>query len=357
MPYSEPPPTMINLFMNLKEGWSLFQKTGKEWVDDGAARLGAALSYYTIFAIPPLLVIIIFIASLVFDEKMVQGALFGQVGGLVGEKGAEAIQSALTASNPQKQGMIASVLAVLMLIVTSTGLFIELQTALNRIWDVETKPGQGLKGFIKNRLISFAIIVAIGFLLVVSLVVSAAISILSEYFSTLVPGLDVLWTIINLALSLAVITALFAMVFKVLPDVKVAWRDVWIGAALTAFLFTAGKFLLGLYLGKNATVSAYGAAGSVVLILLWVYYSAQILFFGAEFTQVYANRYGTELEPKPHAQWAEEKSTPASRKVPKRGRAPEIQSTGRQGVLVRLLKDDVESLRRVVRRTAKAGTQ
>ena len=335
----------------------MFQETGKEWVDDGAARLGAALSYYTIFAIPPLLVIIIFIASLVFDEKMVQGALFGQVGGLIGEKGAEAIQSALTASNPQKQGMIASVLAVLMLIVTSTGLFIELQTALNRIWDVETKPGQGLKGFIKNRLISFAMIVAIGFLLVVSLVVSAAISILSEYFSTLVPGLDVLWTIINLALSLAVITALFAMVFKVLPDVKVAWRDVWIGAALTAFLFTAGKFLLGLYLGKNATVSAYGAAGSVVLILLWVYYSAQILFFGAEFTQVYANRYGTQLEPKPHAQWAEKKSTPTSRKVPKRGRVPEIQSTGRQGVLVRLLKDDVESLRKVVRRSAKAGTR
>jgi membrane protein len=347
--------------MKLKPIWRLLKDTGSEWADDNAARLGAALSYYTIFAIPPLFVIVIFIASLWFDENAVRTELFGQVGGLVGQKGADAIQSALSASEPHKKGLVASLLAVVTLLITSTGLFIELQSALNRIWEVEAKPGQGIWGFIKNRLLSFAMIIGIGFLLLVSLVLSAALSAVSKYFSALVPGLDVLWTIVNLVVSFGVITVLFAMVFKVLPDVRIAWRDVWIGAALTALLFTAGKFLLGLYLGKNSAVSAYGAAGSVVLILLWVYYSAQILFFGAEFTQVYANQFGTHLEPKAHARWTREAASEKTAAAPSPdadrpghpARKPPIKSSGRRKVLVRLLRDDVESLREVVQRTAK----
>ena len=336
--------------MNVKAVFGLGKETVAQWSEDKCARLGAALSYYTIFAIPPLFVIVIFIASLVFDENDVRSSLFGQVGGLVGEKGAGAIESALSASNPEKKGMWASLLAVLTLLVTSTGLFIELQSALNSIWGVESKPGQGIKGFIKNRLLSFAMIVCIGFLLLVSLILSAAVSAVSKYFSVLVPGLDVLWAIVNFVVSLGVIAVLFAMIFKVLPDVKIAWRDVWVGAALTALLFTVGKFLLGLYLGQNSAVSAYGAAGSIVLILLWVYYSAQILFFGAEFTQVYANQYGTQLVPKAHARWVEAAGAApakaAKRDVRQRG---QIQSSGRKGVLVSLLKDDVEALRTVVR--------
>jgi membrane protein len=267
MPTPAGPNRVLTFCMNVKAAFGLIKETASEWTADKCPRLGAALSYYTIFAIPPLFVIVIFIASLFFEEKDVRGSLFGQVGGLIGEKGSSAIESALSASSAHKKGMLASALAVLTLLVTSTGLFIELQSALNSIWGVESKPGQGIKGFIKNRLLSFATILGIGFLLVVSLVVSAAISAVSKYFSTLVPGLDVLWMIVNFVISLGVITALFAMIFKILPDVKIAWRDVWIGAALTSLLFTVGKFLLGLYLGQNSSVSAYGTAGSIVLIL------------------------------------------------------------------------------------------
>src|SRR5205807_6725322 len=183
------------------------------------------------------------------------------------------------------------------------GLFMELQGDLNIIWGVQPKTGQGVWGFVKTRILSFAMVVGIGFLLMVSLVVSAAVSAVGKYFSSLVPGLGLISVILNIAFSFAVITVLFATIFKVLPDVRIAWRDVWVGAVITALLFTAGKFALGLYLGKNSSVSAYGAAGSLVLILLWVYYSAQILFFGAEVTEAYANRFGVRLAPKPHAEW------------------------------------------------------
>jgi membrane protein len=297
--------------MNLKAIWGLLKTTGKAWVKDKAARLGAALSYYTIFALPPLFVIVIFLASMLLDEHAVRSGLLEQVGGLIGKKGADAIESTLNASSPHAAGLFASGAAIVTLILTATGLFIELQDALNSIWRVEAVPGRGAWGFIQNRLLSFAMIVVIGFLLLVSLVVSAALAAVGKYFSSLVPGLNVLWSIVNLVVSLGVITVLFAMIFKVLPDVKIAWRDVWIGAALTSILFTLGKTLLGLYLGKNSAVTAYGAAGSLVLLLLWVYYSSQILFFGAEFTRVFANRFGVHLVPKRHARWVEcEPTTP-----------------------------------------------
>jgi membrane protein len=343
--------------LNFKSIWNLFKTAGSNWVDDKAPRLGAALSYYTVFAIPPLFVIILFVASLVLDPEKVRSMLFSEVGGLIGEKSAQAIQMAMQAQSQSSKGMVASIIAVVTLVVTATGLFIELQDALNTIWGVKAKPGQGIMGFIKNRLLSFAMVVGIGFLLLVSLVVSAGLAAFGKYMSGLVPGLDVLWNITNAVVSFAVISVLFAMIFKVLPDVKIRWRDVWVGAATTALLFTVGKFALGFYLGRNSTVSAYGAAGSLVLMLLWVYYSAQILFFGAEVTEVYANRFGTRLVPSEHAQWvseADKADKPAKVKAAQSAHAerepgePTLPPKERKARLVHNLKQEVETLRELV---------
>jgi membrane protein len=212
-----------------------------------------------------------------------------------------------------------------------------------------------LWGFVKNRLLSFAMVIGIGFLLLVSLVISAALSATAKYFTALVPGMDVFWHLVNIVLSFLVITVLFAMIYKILPDVQISWGDVWVGSAVTALLFTIGKFLLGLYLGRNTTVSAYGAAGSVVLILLWVYYSAQILFFGAEVTQAYANRYGVGLQPKPNARWINpvkaaqlSKAVPATQPAPTD--EPDIQLDPEKKLqLISELREEVESLRHLVR--------
>jgi membrane protein len=323
----------------------LLKSSIQEWIKDSAARLGAALSYYTIFALPPLFVIVIFVASLFLDEHAVRSGLLEQVGGLVGKKGAEAVESTLAASNPQGTGIIASIIAIGTLILTATGLFIELQSDLNKIWGVEEKPGQGIWGFIKNRLLSFGMVVGIGFLLLVSLVVSAALAAVGKYFSGLLPGLKVFWIVVNTLVSFGVITVLFAMIFKILPDVKIAWRDVWVGGALTALLFTLGKSLLGIYLGRNTAVTAYGAAGSLVLLLLWIYYSAQILFLGAEFTKVFSFKYGVQPEPKAQAQWITPqtksgllKPTPARHTTPHRPLEP-------KDILIAQLRDEVEALR------------
>jgi membrane protein len=336
-------------FVKLKGVFELVKDAATKWVDDSAARLGAALSYYTIFAIPPLFIIVIFVASLFMNEQTVRSGLFGEVGGLVGKQGAQAIQSALHASDPQGKGLLASALAIGALILTATGLFIELQGDLNIIWGVQEKPGRGIWGFVKIRVLSFAMVVAVGFLLLVSLIVSAALSAFGKYFSALVPGLGVLSVALNIIFSFVVITVLFAMVFKVLPDVKMAWRDVWVGAVITALLFTAGKFALGLYLGTNQSVSAYGAAGSVVLILLWVYYSAQILFFGAEVTEAYANRFGIRLKPKPHAEWIQDARCARPKHKPedaqRAARPRRYASTNRREELIKELRNQVHALK------------
>lgn len=289
--------------MSWKAVWRLLKTAATAWMSDNAPRLGAALSFYTVFAISPLFVIAIYVASLWASQDSVRMELFGQLAALVGERGASTIENALVASFPKDQGVLATGLAISTLLVTSTGLFVELQGALNTVFGVESKSGSGIGSFVKDRLLSFAMIVGIGFLLLVSLIVSATLAAFGKYLTGLVPGMDVVWMIVNALISFGVITLLFAMIFKILPDVHIAWRDVWIGAAITALLFTGGKFLLGMYLGKNTAVSAYGAAGSLVLILLWVYYSAQILFFGAEITQAYANQFGAGLRPKAHARW------------------------------------------------------
>lgn len=278
------------------------KQTVSEWIDLGVSRMGAALAFYTLFAIAPLFVIVLAVAGLWFGEEAARRELFGQVSGLVGSEGGEAIQALVSAARKPTTGAWATVIAVVTLFVGATSVFVQLQDALNSIWGVRRKPGRGLRNFIKDRLLSFALIVGIGFLLLVSLVLSAGLAALGNFMTGLLPAQEILWQWINFGVSFGVITLLFAMIFKVLPDVKIAWRDVWMGALLTAFLFNLGKYLLGLYLGRSSVTSAYGAAGSLVIVLLWVYYSAQILFFGAKFTQIYSNRYGPHLEPTPSAE-------------------------------------------------------
>jgi membrane protein len=335
----------------LKNIWNLLKASVSAWSDDKAPSRGAALSYYTIFAMPPLFMIAIFMASLVFDPTSVRTQMFSEVGGVIGKKSAQAIEAAMTAQYQTNKGLFASAIAVVTLIVTTTGLFIELQDALNSFWGVEPKPGRGVMGFVRMRLLSFAMVVGIGFLLLVSLLVSAALAGLSKFLNELFPGVGILSIIVSGLVSFAVITVLFAMIFKVLPDVKIAWRDVWIGAVVTSLLFAAGKFLLGWYLGRSTTISAYGAAGSIVLVLLWVYYSAQILFFGAEITKVYANRFGVRLQPSAYAQWTTPPRAAASMTVKSNGAGPEpkVSHPARRARLISELREEVESLRSVVR--------
>lgn len=298
-PGGETPPRIMK--RSLISIFELVKQTASEWIDQGVSRMGAALAFYTLFAIAPLFVIVLAIAGLWFGAEAARHELFSQVSGLVGSEGGEAIQALVSAAHKPKTGAWATVIAVATLFVGATGVFVQLQDALNSVWGVRRVPGRGLRNFIKDRLLSFALIVGIGFLLLVSLVLSAGLSALGKFMSGLLPAQETIWQGINFVVSFGVITLLFAMIFKVLPDVKIAWRDVWIGAILTALLFNLGKFLLGLYLGRSSVTSAYGAAGSLVIVLLWVYYSAQILFFGAKFTQIYSTRHGSHLEAVPGA--------------------------------------------------------
>ena len=287
--------------MNLKAVWGLFQETFTEWSNDKASRLAAALSYYTLFSIAPLLIIVIAVVGAVFGEDAARGEIYRQINGLVGDAGAKVIQTAIESASQPKAGTIASLISVVVLIFGATGLFTELQDALNTIWEVQPKPGRAMKNMVRQRFTSFAMVLAIGFLLLVSLVLSAVLAALVGYFRHMVPGVDFIWQFVNFLLGFAVTTVLFGLIFKVLPDVKITWNDVLIGAALTSLLFSIGRYLLGQYLGNGSFGSAYGAAGSVVVVLAWVNYAAQILFFGADFTQVYARRYGSRIVPDKNA--------------------------------------------------------
>ena len=279
--------------MNAKTIWLLLKETFSEWSEDKASRLAAALAYYTIFSIAPLLIIAIAVAGLAFGQEAARGQLDRQIQGLVGQQSAELIQTMVESASKPTSGIIATVIAIATILFGASGLFGQLQDALNTIWEVEPKPGRGILGIIKDRFLSFTMVLGIGFLLLVSLVLSALLSALDPYLTDLLPGSIYLLQILNFVISFGVITLLFAMIYKILPDVKIAWSDVWIGAAVTSLLFALGKFLIGLYLGNSSAGSAYGAAGSLVILLLWIYYSAQILLFGAEFTQVYAKKYGS----------------------------------------------------------------
>ena len=288
--------------MNPKEIFPILKEAGSDWMEDQASTLGAALAYYTVFSLAPLLIIAIAIAGLVFGQEAAQGQIFEQLRGLLGEASAKAMQDMVQDANAKPAtGVVATLIGVVTLLFGASGVFGQLQTSLNAIWDVEPKPGRGILGLVRDRILSFGFILVVGFLLLVSLLLTAAVALVAQWFGGMLPAMETLAQILNFVVSLAVITLLFAMIFKFLPDAKIAWHDVWIGAFITALLFTVGKFALGLYLGKSGVGSSYGAAGSLIVLLLWVYYSSQILFFGAEFTQVYANRFGSHVAPADNA--------------------------------------------------------
>lgn len=277
---------------------SLAEKTVMKWWDDNALRLSAALSYYTLFSLAPLLTIAVGIAGLVVDEKVVQDEVLGQFKGLIGTSGADAIASMLESASQPVQGTIATVVSLFTLVIVSMGMFSELQDALNLIWRITPKRNNAaLWGALKSRFLSFMLVIGTGFLLLVSLIMSAFLAALSKFVVRAVPGPQVILTFVDVAVSLPVITLLFALMFKVLPDGYIAWTDVWLGAVASGTLFMIGKWAIGLYLGSTAMVSMYGAASSLMIILAWVYYSALIFFLGAECTCVYANEYGSRIAP------------------------------------------------------------
>ena len=305
--------------MNPKVIFGLLKETAKEWQEDKSSRLAAGLAYYTIFSLTPLIIIVIAIAGAVFGEEAARGEIVGQIQGLVGTEGAKVIETAIENANQPDLSSIASVISIIILLFGASGVFAQLQDALNTIWEVQPKPGKSIFNFIRKRFLSFSAVLGIGFLLLVSLVVSATLSALNNYLGSLVPGINFLWQILNLMISFGVITLMFALIYKYLPDAKIRWSDVWTGAIITSILFTIGKFLLGLYLGRGSLGSTYGAAGSLVVLLAWVYYSAQILFFGAEFTKVYARRYGSKIVPDDNAISVTE-ATRAKQGIPHRRR-------------------------------------
>jgi membrane protein len=272
------------------------------WWNDNVPRLGASLSFYTLFALAPVLLVAIAMAGLVFGPEAVRGEIVGQMRGLVGDQGGRAVQAMLEGASKESESRVATAVGLFTFFIGATGAFLELQTALNAIWRVTPKEGgHWLKELVLQRMISFGLVLGVGFLLLVSLLVSAALSAVHRYMGATFPGLAEVWQAADVLVSLGVITLLFAMIYRVLPDVKLAWRDVWLGAVVTAGLFSVGKFVIGLYLGTSGLGSTYGAAGSVVVLLLWVYYSSQIVLLGAEFTRAWVELEGGRPRPMKYA--------------------------------------------------------
>jgi membrane protein len=275
----------------------LFTQTAKDWSDDNAARLAAALSFYAAISIAPLLLVVIATAGFVFGEDAARGAIMSQLDGLIGTDSAATVQSMVEGAAKPRTGVLATIVGIVVLLFGASGVFGELQSAMNAIWEVQPKPGRTIWQLVRQRFLSLTMVFGIAFLLMVSLVVSAALAALGTLFVDRVPGAPFVWQLVGHGVSFLVITLLFAMIFKVLPDVKIRFRDVWIGALVTSALFLLGKLLVNLYITKADVATTYGAAGSVVVMLVWIYYSSQIFFFGAEFTQAYARMHGSRWEP------------------------------------------------------------
>jgi membrane protein len=301
----------------------------KAWWDDDALRLGAALAYYTLFAIAPVLLVATGIAGLVFSTDAVRGEIVKQLDHLVGREGAHAVQSLLDGASQRRSGVLATAIGSVAFVVAATGAFLELQAALNTIWRVKANPGAHFRAFVVDRLRSFGLVVAIGFLLMVSLAVTAAIAAFSAWLAPRSSSVPLLWSGVQVVVSLVGTTTLFALLYRVLPDVHLGWRDVTTGAFVTAVLFTLGQVLIGLYLGQSSTASSYGAAGSVMILLLWVYYSCQILLLGAEFTRVYAEQRGTIVDPQVFAEPGGRSADAGRLDVTESASAPRVQETAR----------------------------
>jgi len=278
--------------------WQVLKKATTEFFSDNGVKLSASLSYYTIFSIGPVLIIIISLAGIFFGREAVQGKIYGQINGLVGNSAALQIQDIIKNIEQSQLSASGAVLGFIFLIIGATGVFTEIQDSINYIWSIKAKPKRGLLHLLMNRLISFSLIVSFGFILLVSLIINAFVELLRDRLASFFDHDSViLFQVVNYVILYAIITSLFAIIFKVLPDAKIRWKDAFIGAAFTAVLFLAGKFLIGFYLSNSNIGVTYGAAASIVLLLLWVYYTSIILYFGAEFTKVYTIDHGGGIEP------------------------------------------------------------
>ena len=277
----------------LGEPWRLLKAAFDGWWADRAMSLGASIAFFTVFSLAPMLLAAIAVAGLVFGREAAQGAIVAELGGLVGETGAKAIEAMIASASNIGSGVIGTMVGIITFVLVSTGAFVELQDDLNLIWKVKPRESSGVTVFLRTRILSLALVVGIGFLLLVSLILDAGLTALGSYLEAGFSGASVILQILNSAAAFAVAVLLFAMIFKILPDVDLTWRDVGTGAVITGVLFTVGKFLIGLYLGMSTIASSFGAAASIITILLWVYYSSLILLYGAEFTKVYAESHGS----------------------------------------------------------------
>lgn len=283
----------------------MIRDTFRNFSQDRVMMLAAALAYYTIFSLAPMLLIVISVAGLIWGREEVSTRIVEQFGGMIGEQGAQQIETMIQNAGQPGKSIWATIIGAATLIVGATGAFAQLKQALNIVWEVELRPGRGMWNTVRDRLLSFGLVLVIAFLLLATLVASAAVSAAGQWLGSRLPLPEGALHFLDAAISLAVITVLFALIFKYLPDVKIRWSDVWVGALATSVLFTIGKIALGLYLGRSAVGSVYGAAGSIVIILLWIYYASIILLLGAEFTQVYARRLGSRIEPSAIARFAQ----------------------------------------------------
>lgn len=294
--------SLLSFFISLaQELWILLKETYIQWSEDKASHLGAALAFYTIFSLAPILIIVVAVVGFVLGKESVQIYLLAELTKVLGETNATYVMTTIQSSYQAGSGLHATIIALVIMLVGSTTVCVMLQDALNTMWGVDTS-SSGFLHYIKNRALSFLVILLVGFFLFLSMILSSLISTVNLFLSNYVHIPFILFALSDNIVSLILLAILFALLFKVLPDVKISWRDVWVGGTITALLFTLGKFLLGIYLARSTISSAYGAAGSLVALLLWVYYSAQIIFMGAEFTQVYARKYGAEIIPKNHQQ-------------------------------------------------------
>jgi len=338
---------------------ALFKETWKEFSDDKAQRLGAALAYYTIFSFAPLLLIAIRIASVFFEDA--QKKITTELHTVMGPSVANSITEILSSADKHKEGgLFATIVGVVTLILGAAGVFGQLKDALNTIWNVEAKPAGGIFGFIKQRFLSMAMVMGVGFLLLVSLLFDTALAAMGGWIGARIPGGEGVLHVVGMVISFALVTVLFAMIFRYLPDLRIEWRDVWLGAAFTSLLFVLGKFALGLYLGKGAVGSAYGAAGSLVIILVWVYWSAQILFFGAEFTQVYARTHGSmanePAKPKPKQPLPPLPAAPPQAVAKSSGGAIKLATGGLAGLIVGAIVGGIGALVMVFKSAKKLVT-
>ncbi|HSK39436.1 MAG TPA: YihY/virulence factor BrkB family protein [Arenibaculum sp.] len=277
--------------------WRASVKVVYDWMDDRAMSMGAAIAFYTIFSLAPTLLLVIGVAGLVFGEEAARGALFGELEELVGPESAVAMQAMVAEAGRFGRGATAALIGIAALLIGATTVFAELKDALNRIWRIEPPPISSVEWLVRTRVAGLSLIVSIGFLLLVSLVVSTLLTAFGDWLAAVAPGYDILLRVINMAVSIGVVTALFAMIFRFLPDARLPWRDVALGAFVTAVLFTIGKYLIGLYIGTAGIASGYGAAGTFVVILIWVYYSAQIVLFGAEIIKSWLDRKSDRGKP------------------------------------------------------------